>query len=426
MKDFNSLEYKRSRGAYMAQCTVEYFVALLVTDAFLAKLLTSIGISDSLVGIISSFISLAFVIQLMSIFLVRSKVSTKNMVLFFDTISIFFFMFIYVIPFIPVSQTAKTVLIVISIIMAYVGKYLIYSIYFKWANSFVSPDKRAEYSAIKEIISLLSGMVFTIAAGYVIDKFEGIGNINGGFLFIACATLLLNICNFICIAMIKKEEEPIAEEGASLSDVVKHTLLNKGFRNIVILTVLWDCARYFTIGFLGVFKTNDLLISVFAVQVLNMVANGCRALLSVPFGRYSDKKTFAKGFELALIIAAASFLSIVFTNKSTWYLIVVYTILYNISVAGTNQNSFNITYSYVESKYITQAMAFKNSIGGLCGFGASLLAGKILSFVQSNGNMLFGIQVYGQQILGGISFVLTVIAIIFLRKVVEKQKVMIQ
>ena len=108
MKDFNSLEYKRSRGAYMAQCTVEYFVALLVTDAFLAKLLTSIGISDSLVGIISSFISLAFVIQLMSIFLVRSKVSTKSMVLFFDTISIFFFMFIYVIPFIPVLPDLPT------------------------------------------------------------------------------------------------------------------------------------------------------------------------------------------------------------------------------------------------------------------------------------------------------------------------------
>lgn len=77
MADFNSQEYKRSRGAYMAQCTVEYFVSLLVTDAFLAKLLTSIGISDALTGIISSFITLAFVIQLLSIFLVRLRVSTK-------------------------------------------------------------------------------------------------------------------------------------------------------------------------------------------------------------------------------------------------------------------------------------------------------------------------------------------------------------
>ena len=83
---YDLAEYKRSRRAYMIQCTVEYFVSLLVTDAFLAKLLTSIGISDSLTGVISSFITLAFVIQLMSVFLVRKRTSTKRVVITFDTI----------------------------------------------------------------------------------------------------------------------------------------------------------------------------------------------------------------------------------------------------------------------------------------------------------------------------------------------------
>ena len=85
--NYNSMEYKRSRAAYMAQCTFEYFISLLVADAFLAKLLTSLGISDSMVGIISSFISIAFIIQLMSIFLVRTKISSKKLVIFFDTLS---------------------------------------------------------------------------------------------------------------------------------------------------------------------------------------------------------------------------------------------------------------------------------------------------------------------------------------------------
>ncbi len=35
--DFNTIEYKRSRSAYAAQCTVEYFISLLVTDAFIVK-----------------------------------------------------------------------------------------------------------------------------------------------------------------------------------------------------------------------------------------------------------------------------------------------------------------------------------------------------------------------------------------------------
>ena len=76
--DFSTPEYKRSQRAYAAQCTFEYLVTLLVADAFLAKLLGSLGLEDSVVGIISSFISLAFMIQLFSVFLYKWKINSKN------------------------------------------------------------------------------------------------------------------------------------------------------------------------------------------------------------------------------------------------------------------------------------------------------------------------------------------------------------
>ena len=69
-------------------------------------------------------------------------------------------------------------------------------------------------------------------------------------------------------------------------------------------------------------------------------------------GRYSDKRSYARGFELGLYFAAGAFLINVFTTRSTWFFVVVYTILYNCCVAGTNQNSYNITYSYVDSRFI--------------------------------------------------------------------------
>lgn len=427
MNDYNSPEYKQSRGAYKAQCTIYYFVTLLAADAFLAKLLGSIGIEDSLIGIISSFISVAFVIQLMSIFLVELKVSTKKLVILFDTIGISFFVLLYMVPFIPASTEVKTILVIVSVIAAHAGNYLISSICFKWANSFVEPTKRARYSASKEIISLISGMIFTTIIGYIIDRFEGLGNLNGGFLFIAAAMLILNICNFICLMLIRKEDESEREAGDQpLSVVFKNILGNRNFRNVMILTIMWDVARYFTIGFMGTFKTKDLVISVFVVQIINMIANFIRMLVSKPFGRYSDKHSYAKGFQLGLYLAAGAFLINMFTTKSSWFLVIFYTILYNCCLAGTNQNSYNITYSYVDSKYITQAMAIKNSIGGICGFGASIIAGKILGYIQANDNQIFGISIYGQQVLSAISFVIVVIAIVFTKKVIEKQRVMVQ
>ena len=425
--DFNTRQYKRSRGAYMAQCTVEYFVTLLVTDAFLAKLLTHIGISDYLVGIISSFISMAFVIQLAAIFLVRINVSTKKIVMFFDTISIFFFMLLYLIPFVSLQNGAKTVLVVLSVLLAYLGKYLIYSLCFKWANSFVNPENIARYSANKEIISLITGMIFTAVIGYIIDYYEGIGNLEGGFLFIAVAIFFLNICNFICLLLIKKEDEKEhTADNEPFFVVLKETLGNKNFRNIIILTVLFDVARYFSLGFIGVFKTKELLMSVFLIQIVNIIANGCRVLVSKPIAKYSDKTSYAKGFRLGLCLAAVASIMLIFTTKATWWLIIIYTIFYSCSVAGTNQNSFNISYSYVDSKYISQAMAIKNSIGGICGFGASVLGGKILEVVQEKGNTIFGLHIYGQQVLGGISLFILIGTIIFMNKVIVKQTVMKQ
>ena len=60
---FESKEYKTSRRAYSAQCMFEYFISLLSADAFLAKLLKDIGLSDGATGILSSLISFLFLFQ---------------------------------------------------------------------------------------------------------------------------------------------------------------------------------------------------------------------------------------------------------------------------------------------------------------------------------------------------------------------------
>ena len=83
----------------------------------------------------------------------------------------------------------------------------------------------------------------------------------------------------------------------------------------------------------------------------------------------------------------------------------------------------NIIYSYVDSRYFVQASAIKNSVAGLCGFGASLLGGVILDAVQANGNQVLGIPIYGQQLLSGISAVILIVAIIFASRVLGKRSI---
>ena len=423
---FNSIEYRRSRIAYIGQCTFEYLITLLITDAFLAKLLTSIGISDSLIGIISSFVHFSFLFQLMSLWLINVIKSVKKTVMIFDTLSQVLYISMYCIPFLNIDISIKIFLIIAAILLAYISKYLVSSILFKWANSYVEPHKRGGFSAVKEMISLFCGMVFSLAVGFVIDEYELAGNLQGGFIFIIIILSVLNIFNFISLIMIKDGEVSDKSSELNFKELLANTIGNKNFRSVIVLLSMWTIATSITTGFMGTFKTNDLLLSVGIIQVINVVANGFRILFSIPLGKFSDKRSYAKGIELAMVIAAVGFAINMFTSNKTWWFVAVYTVLYNISVAGTNANKFNITYSYVKNDYIAQAMAIQNCISGVLGFLAALVGSRILDFVQANDNMLFGIHIYGQQLLSGISLVIVIIAIVYDRLVVEKQKVKVQ
>ncbi len=428
MNIYESKDYKRARNAYIGQCTFEYLVAILVSDAYLATLLSHMGISDGVVGIISSLVSFAFLFQLIAIFIAKRIKNVKNVVTVSNCFSLICFMGLYVTPFLPVSRTVKTVLVISLILLAYLFSYSVSGILFKWANSFVESNKRAEYSATKEIVSLVSGIVFTFVIGMIIDKYAELNKVEAGFVFTGCAILILTICNFISLMLIKKdsvslEEERKDEKEITFRNMLKNTLGNKSFVSIVIFTILFDMSRYMTIGFMGIYKTKDLMMSVGLVQIINILGYGVRAFISRPFGRYSDKTSYAKGIRFALIILATAFAIGAFTTPKTWWLIIVYTILFTASVAGTNQNSSNMVYSYVNRKYFVQAMAIKNSIGGICGFLTTLVASKILGGIQKNNNTFLGIHMYGQQVLSTISVILLVITIFYLYFVVEKQKV---
>ena len=425
---FESKDYQRARSAYRWACAFEYFVALLVADAFLAKLLTALGMSDAMIGIISSFITLAFLFQLFSIFVVQRIVNTKRFVILFHTASQFFFMSLYLIPFLPIAKELRHVLVVICLLAAYFGNYFVHSIFFKWANSYVDPRKRASFSAGKEMLSLLTGTIMTLILGAVMDAFEAANNLYGGFLFCAASILIFSASNLVCLILIKKDVKPAAEtrEIVPMREVFQNTLGTKRFRSVVILTILWDIARYTTIGFMGTYRLNELAFSVATVQLINLVGSAGRFFMTKPLGKLSDKYSFARGVEVGLLFAAVGFGAAIFTSPDSRFLIVAYTLFYYVSLAGTNANLFNITYSYVDSKYFVQASALKNSIGGIFGFGATLVSGKILSSIQANGNQIFGVTVYGQQILAAISFVLIVISILYTHFVIAKQRVLLQ
>lgn len=429
---FSSPEYRRSRVSYILYALFDYFVGILMADAFLAKLLSTMGFRDSEIGILSSFISLAFVFQLCSLLLAKKRGSKKNMILVLNTLGQMLFFVLYTLPFIGIDADLRRALVYVLIIGAYMSKYLVSTFLFQWANSYVDPNKRGTYSAAMEIVSLIGGIIFSLAMGAIFNWFEAQNNLMGGFFLLAIVILISNILVFITLLLIKRERREDAEEvpQKKLSDIFKNTLCNKNFCHLVVIAVLWKSAEYFTVGFMGTFKTdtvgNGLALSVFFVQVISIASSLIRMPFTNIFGKYSDKHSFASGFYLSLFIGAAAFLCNVFTTKETWFLVIAHTILYAVCLAGNGKNATNMIYSYVDIDYIAEGMALQNCISGVCGFLCSLVAGAILEAVQQAGNTFFGIPVFGQQLLGLISTLLCGICIIYMRTTILKEKVIKQ
>lgn len=424
---YASSAYKKTRTAYHMQCAAEYLVSLVVADAFLAKLLKHIGLPDAVIGIVASLTSLAFLVQLATIFLMQHIRNVKRTVILLDSFSMLCFLATYLLPFFSAGRELRTVLVFLTVGGGFLLKYLQLNLYYKWGNSFVRPEGRGAFAARNEAISLAVGVVFSLSMGAMVDHFDKRGELDRSFLVIACVIAVLAVLNLILLLQIRPySTEDALRQQKPFKEVLQNTLGNKSFRHVIIMVCLYDIARYMTIGFLGTFKTQDLLFSVGTVQLINVTAQLMRCVLSRPAGKWADRTSFAHVFRMGLWLCAVSFGLLIFTTPYTRWLIVGYSVLHNVALAATGANVNNMSYSYVPIDFFVQAQAVRSSIAGTAGFLASIVGSRILAAVQARGNLLFSRTVYGQQVLAAISLILTLAAIFYCKFVVEKQKVMKQ
>ena len=190
---------------YILEAGFEYLIAILVAGTFLAKITTSLGISDNLTGIISSIISLGQIFQLGSLLIKRPKV--KGLVIILSVINQLLFLFLYIIPFFEFSCEIKTLIFITAIISAYLIYNVAHPKKINWFMSLIEDSKRGSFTGLKEAVSLLMGMVFTLLMGAVIDIFEAKGEIKTAFLITAITICVLTVLHTLTMLLSVEKEE---------------------------------------------------------------------------------------------------------------------------------------------------------------------------------------------------------------------------
>ena len=400
---------------------VEYFISLMVSGAFLAKLTSALGLSDSLTGILSSFVSLGCTFQLVAI-LLASKKPVKRWVTALHIVNQLFFALVYFVPFVHISRTLKTVIFIVILLSGHAINNVVFSPKLNWYMSLVDDKKRGVFTANKEIVSLLGGILFSLAMGAVIDEFDAVGNQSGALIFCGLGVFGLMLIHTLTLLFSKEKQDLPMQNDNHLS---KPIIFPKGKNlfKLILFSCLWYVALYTTTPFYGTYQIKELGFSILFVSILTSAGSICRAIFSRPMGKFADKFSFVKLINVCFVIELVALIVAVFVVPSNGRItFAIYLILHYVAMAGINSSEINLIYDYVEKDKRVGALALKKAIAGTVGFLTTLGMSALVEKIQSNGNSLFGISVYAQQVTAFISVIIVVIIIVYLNLVLKRMK----
>ena len=406
--------YKRSRVMYIIEAGLEYLISILFAEAFLPRLTgaNGLGFSDSARTVISGVISLGCVFQLIAMLLRRGR--AKPLVLALSIANQLLFMCLYVIPVFNVDAGAKKVIFVVGILAAYLIYYIAHPQKINWFMSLIDDNKRGKFTAKKEIISLVMGIVFSFVMGAIVDSLQGSGNHKGAFIVIAITVFVLMIFHTLTMILsVEKEQEKPKE---NVAKEFFSTFKSKGVIMVSVVFVLWNIAACSTKHTYGSYMENasELNFTAKYIAVLGAVSAVARIIASIIFGIMSDKKSFAKTITVAFVIAALSFVCASFaTPQNGKVMFLFHYILYGISMGGINSALINLCYDYAPPSKRVGALAVTQALSGVVGFTTAFFASRLVEKIQANGNTFLGMNVYAQQVVSVIGVVFALLSMLY-------------
>lgn len=410
---------KRSRIMYVIQADLEHLVNLLVTGAFLATLTSQLGMSDSLTGIISSFSSLGCLFQMISVIFRRGSV--KKFVVFLSLSNQALFIVLYLIPL--GSAPYLKYLFIACLFFALFIYNVAHPKKIDWLMSMVDEGKRGIFTANKEIISLVTGIIFNFIMGAVMDYFKLKGE-NKIALIIGAVTLFcLSILHVTTLTLtIDKRTSEDKKSRFSFKESVSF-LRDKKTVKLMLVFILWYVSNYATSSFYGTYQIKELGFSLTTVSTITIISSIVRIFVSRFWGSYADKNGFAKMLCLCLGVTAVAHAFAAFSNPSNGIIMFsLYSVFYYIGQGGIGSGLINICFDYMPYSKRADFMAFAQAFAGLFGFLTTLVMSTLVTYIQQNGNQFLGFNLYAQQVTSIISSILGVLVVVYVIYVILPMK----
>ncbi len=413
--------YAFSEKMYVLQCALSYFISIITTGAYLAKLTTTIGISDGMTAILSNIGSLACLFQLLSIPLSHKK-KFKGSVITTVFLAQILLGFLYLIPFFGFSSKVNSALFFVCILLSYIFSQISGPLKFTWFMSLPSPERKGSFQSIVQMFSHATGLAFSFTASYLLDYFTETGKTEAMFITFTTVIMVLSVMNLFTLA-VSKEKPRAPMPKASIFGDVKSVLKQKGFPTYVLMYTLYCCGVNTTSAFIGTYQVKELGFSMIKVSTLSAITAVSAIFFLALFGNFARRRGLAKSIMTGYPIYSTAYLLITLATPANGFImIMLYHIVSTFGSAAIVVGLEPILFDTVPEEYRTTALSVKNFVAGIASFLCTLAATPLLNYIQSSGNSLFGIKMYAQQLFGVISCLFLLIAMVLFRSYVKKTK----
>ena len=290
--------------------------------------------------------------------------------------------------------------------------------------SLVNDGIRGRFTANKEIVSLLGGMIFTFLMGNIVDHFKENGEIKTAFIVCGITIFVLMAGHTLSMLFTSETEEIVKTQNQKLLSQIGETFKNKDVQKITLLFVLWYIAKGIAEPFNSVYMIKELGFSLTFISVLSIIQAIIRVLCSRALGSYADKNSFAKMLRICFIFAFLGFVAVAVARPSNGSItFALHYITHGIAQAGISSALINLIFDYVPFDTRADSLAVTQSLSGLMGFLSTFAAGFLVTYIQQNGNMFLGVSIYAQQVLNIIAAAATIGIALFLQfGIINKEK----
>lgn len=424
MEDIKQM--KRGKNLFIFEATFEYFIAIVIGGAYLAKVTSALGMSQGLTGILSAFVSLGHVFQLFALFFAGRR-NVKSFVTVMHSINQVCFALIYLIPSMGIPKIVKHIAFIAFLLGGHVLSNLIHSPKIGWYMTFVEEKERGDFTAKKEIFSLFGGIIFSYLVSFVIDYYEAMGLLNVAFIISSVAIFILAVAHTFILIKTPEHDLPTLKGNNNFILATKTVFRNKRVLKVLIVVILYNLMTYMVSSFYGTYIASSkaefgLGFSMSFIATISFIGSAVRMIFSFPMGRFADKYSFKTMAILCYAIFGVAFAVNAFTNPLNGKVMyVIYIVVHSIAMAGANSCVINLLYEEVKPELRMSAYAVQNAVAGLIGFLGAIVAGIFVDKVQTNPNgMLLGL--YAQQWLSIFGVFLAVVLVFYVTLCLKKKK----